>query len=353
MPAPVVAGVPVTPIRPAAPTRLLRLPPPAWTFDFARRPTLDAGPGRPAIAFARPSPGRYVAADGSETVVAAGVPRWGDRGLLIETGRTNAFLNASAPASHTSPALATGFHTLSVDGPGTVAVAANSATGSGFGTASAGSPVTFQLTVGGTVDFTVSGSPTRAQCENGAWPTSFIDTAGSPVARAADSAVIHGVDTAPWYNPAEGTLAVTAEFVTEAAALTLAPTAQFVATFSNGTNSEIVAGFNRNGAFDAIYAFLREAGVNKVLCGLAPPPGPGRHGLATAWRSGDSAFAVDGVLAETTLDDPYTPPPITRLDIGQAATSGGLNHIDGFIRSISYWNYKMSGGSLVSVSSYS
>ena len=344
---------PVSPLRPVAPAALLDRPPPAWAFDFVRRPTLAAGPGRPAINFSRPSPGRYAAIDGSETLFGADVPRWGDRGLLIEGARTNAFLNAGAPVSHTSPALAAGYHTLSVVGSGTVAVAANSATGSGFGTASTGSPVTFLLTGGGTVDFTVTGSPARAQCENGAWPTSFIETAGSPASRAADSVVIAGIDSAPWYNPAEGTLAVAAEFVTESAALALQPTAQFVAIFSNGTNSEIVAGFNRNGTFDAINVFLREAGVNRVLGGMTPPPGPGRHVMATAWRSGDSAFAVDGALATMTTDDPFTPPPITRLDIGQAATSGGINHIDGFIRSISYWRHRLKSETICSISFYS
>mgnify|MGYP003654979552 CR=1 FL=1 len=153
--------------------------PPVSPLDFVRRPTLAAGPGRPAISFSRPSPGRYAAIDGSETLFGADVPRWGDRGLLIEGARTNAFLNASAPVSHTSPALAAGYHTLSVVGSGTVAVAANSASGSGFGTASTGSPVTFLLTGGGTVDFTVTGSPARAQGENGGPPTASSSPAST------------------------------------------------------------------------------------------------------------------------------------------------------------------------------
>ena len=125
--------------------------------------------------------------------------------------------------------------------------------------------------------------------------------------------------------------------MTESAALALQPTAQFVAIFSNGTNSEIVAGFNRNGTFDAINVFLREAGVNRVLGGMTPPPGPGRHVMATAWRSGDSAFAVDGALATMTTDDPFTPPPITRLDIGRSPVGGGTNYFDGYVRSVFYW----------------
>lgn len=108
------------------------------------------------------------------------------KGVLIEEARTNSFLNSTVPASHTSPSLATGTYTLWVEGSGSMAVAAGTATGSGFGTAAAGNPVTFTITGAGTVTFTETGTVDRAQCENGAYATSFILTAASAATRQKD-----------------------------------------------------------------------------------------------------------------------------------------------------------------------
>ncbi len=89
----------------------------------------------------------------------------------------------------------TGDFTLSVSGTAAVTVAAGTATGTGFGQATAGNPVTFNLTSTGTVTLTLdSGSLDTAQggqavkqVEPGSTATSFIITDGSPpVTRTAD-----------------------------------------------------------------------------------------------------------------------------------------------------------------------
>jgi len=98
----------------------------------------------------------------------------------------NYFLNSAAPATQTIDftALGTGDYTLSVYGAGTVTSADVGATGTGHGTASAGTDVTFNLSVAGTVSFTLSGgTPTYVQVEKKAFSTPPIVTAGASVTR--------------------------------------------------------------------------------------------------------------------------------------------------------------------------
>jgi len=108
------------------------------------------------------------------------------QGVLIEPERSNFFLNSSAPASQTI-SLDTGVFTLSVSGPGSAAISANTATGSGWGAATEGNPVTVNISSAGTADCAVSGGPDHVQLENGAFPTSAIVTSGSPATRGGDA----------------------------------------------------------------------------------------------------------------------------------------------------------------------
>lgn len=90
----------------------------------------------------------------------------------------------------------TGDYTLSVEGTAAVTVAAGTATGTGFGQATEGNPVTFNLSVAGTVTLTLN-SGTLATDQNGnyikqvekqSFATSFIPTDGATANRTADDA---------------------------------------------------------------------------------------------------------------------------------------------------------------------
>lgn len=104
---------------------------------------------------------------------------------LVEPDRTNYFLNSTVPANQ-SISLTTGTFTLSVTGDGSVACAAGTATGTGFGSASSGAPVVMTITGAGTIDCTVTDTPSYVQVENGAYATSPIVTGGVASSRTRD-----------------------------------------------------------------------------------------------------------------------------------------------------------------------
>ena len=93
----------------------------------------------------------------------------------------------------------TGDFTLSVYGTAAVTVAAGTATGTGFGQATEGNPVTFNLSVTGTVTLTLDSGTldtyqgaAMKQVEQGAVSTPFIKTSGGPGSRTIDQ-ILH-----PW-----------------------------------------------------------------------------------------------------------------------------------------------------------
>ena len=129
--------------------------------------------------------------DKTPVSVGANVARFekvgGYNALLVEPEGTNYFLNSDTPATQTTESLAEGTYTCWIDGTGSATVAANGATITGAGAAVDGTPVTFVVTVAGTVDVTIAGGPTRCQVENSVVPTSYIVTVATAVTRATES----------------------------------------------------------------------------------------------------------------------------------------------------------------------
>jgi hypothetical protein len=83
--------------------------------------------------------------------------------------------------------LGAGTYTLWMEGTGSVLVAAVTAVGSGFATASAGSPVTITITIAGTVIVTPSGSVLRFQLNNGPVVLPYVLTTAATVTSTADA----------------------------------------------------------------------------------------------------------------------------------------------------------------------
>ena len=203
-------------------------------------------------------------------------------GYVPWPARTNHFLNSSVPATQTSGALSTGTYTLWMTGTGSVAVAGNTATITGAGTATDGSPVTFVVTVGGTVDYTVTGSPTKAQSENGAYQSPYILTAGAAVARNADVdqypttagpiAAVGAIslDFTPYHAPS-GTIALWGTYV---------DASNYTAILHDATNlifRKRIAGSN----YDATIA-------NAFVSGTT-------YKVAATWGAAGTAIYLDGV----------------------------------------------------------
>ncbi len=155
-----------------------------WALVDGKIVPYDDEAGRPGR---RNSKAWEINAAGELIEFAIDEPRRTAAGDVIEPASTNLFLNSTSPATQTVT-LATGDNTLTVWGSGSVQIAANTATGTGFGTATDGSPVTVNITGAGSVDCTVAGSPTIVNLEAGSG-TSPIVTAGSSVTRAADTLV--------------------------------------------------------------------------------------------------------------------------------------------------------------------
>lgn len=111
------------------------------------------------------------------------------KGLFSEIARTERFLNSTAPATQ-NITLVAGTYIVWMTGTGSVTAAAGTATATGFGVCTQGSPLVIVCTVGGTASFTVAGTVNRCSVENSAplgVPQSFIETAGAAVTRSLET----------------------------------------------------------------------------------------------------------------------------------------------------------------------
>jgi len=108
-------------------------------------------------------------------------------GCLPEPASTNYFLNSGAPVTQIIT-LAAGTYVTWMTGTGSITTSAGTATASGYGVASSGTPNTIVVTVGGTVVFTVGGTVTTGTVESNVLnkPTSYNPTTSAAVTRAAD-----------------------------------------------------------------------------------------------------------------------------------------------------------------------
>lgn len=164
------------------------------------------------LTFSRLSSGTYFDAAGILQTAGSGVMRFdhdpvtGQRlGVLFEGARTNLLLGSDAPSTQNVTVTGTAF-TLSFWGTGTITLSGASTAGPLVG---AGANDRARLTFtpsAGTLTLTVSGDVGRAQLEASTFPSSYIKTEGSTVARAADICTVPLADIG--YSGGECTIIV-------------------------------------------------------------------------------------------------------------------------------------------------
>jgi len=197
---------------------------PALSLDFVGSTTLD-----PRITFTRTTTGTFIGSNGLIQSAAIDAPRYDYdpttlalRGLLIEGTRTNLFLasllNGTVLLTQNVTVTAQAY-TISFYGTGTITLSGTaSATITGTGAYPARTTYTFTPTAG-TLICTVSGTVQFANCEAGAFASSFIPTAATTVQRTIDTASMTGTNFTSWFNASAGTFVA----VADTAQLTPAP----------------------------------------------------------------------------------------------------------------------------------
>lgn len=124
------------------------------------------------------------------------------KGLLLEAARTNIFVQSGTPADQSVTVNAVP-HVFSFYGTGSITLTgAHSATLVGSGVFPARSMLYFTPTAG-SLTFTISGSVTAPQLEEGDVVSSYIPSGASATLRSEDVA---SVNLGAWFNSTEGTL---------------------------------------------------------------------------------------------------------------------------------------------------
>jgi len=172
-----------------------------------------------------------------------------------------------------------------------------------------------------------------AQIEAGAFATSYIPTVAATVTRSADIATMTGTNFSSWYNPAEGSVAVSAASTRPS---TSSPATR-IFSFNDGTsNNEIRTGNTTT---------LQVLDAAIVQANLAPTPLIPYDGtaftFASAWSANNFASVTTGAVATDTTG---TIPTVTQLLLGSGPSAIGV--LGGHIRSIAYYNTRLPNATL-------
>lgn len=261
-------------------------------------------------------------------------------GLLIEEARTNLLLNSDTLSTQNITTTAQAY-TLSFYGTGTVTLSGTSTAGPlvGTGVFPNRASLTFTPTAG-TLTLTVSGTVSNAQLEAGGFRTSYIFTAGASVTRSADVATMVGNNFSNWYNQTTGTLAVAFD-----------ASANSTATYVSASNGTITQNSlhidNDTGNMRAVYY---SGGTAVATIGLTAIGTVGAvNRIATAYAVNDFAASRNGVLG-TSITSGALPVSLTQLNIGVDDRLTAQYYTSNHIKSISYYNTRLTNAQLQAVS---
>ena len=190
----------------------------------------------------------------------------------------------------------------------------------------------------GAIDITIRiGLP---QLELGAFATSVIPTTTTALTRAADVASMTGANFSSWYNQTEGTVA--AEF------------SHFrpggfpvIASINNGSLSDrinLIASTTAQFRGSVVAANVAQA---EIATGTYTVNSIGK--IAVATKANDFALAASSGVIQ--IDTSGTMPPVDRLQLG--FQTGGLDVLNGHIRSFAYYPTRLSNETLQSLTTSS
>lgn len=258
------------------------------------------------------------------------------KGLLIESGRSNYFLNSlingtnlSTQSVTTSPSA----YTLSFYGTGSIVLSGtHSATVAGTGVFPSRKTYTFTPTAG-TLTATVSGTVQYAQLELGLTASSFIPTAGSSVARSADQVSVSGTNFSSWYNQSEGTFK-----------------ASFICADITSNNPHfITVDDGINGATNRYAVFGLGTGFSTRVIVSTTQYNPTMSGtrkqtstdtVTFAYKANSCAAAANGGSTGTSAP-PSLPVGFAKLLIGNPYTLNSTGYMNGWMQQISYWPQRL------------
>lgn len=207
------------------------------------------------ISCARASGGTIINKNQVQEVIANNITRidWKDAkpGFLIEEQRTNYLLNSGVPVTQ-SVSLTANTYTLSVVGSGSCTLS-----GGPTGVVTEGVDITFTLASTTTVTFTVAGTLTRFQCENGQYSTSYIPTTSAAATRLGDVVTL---PISSFWNQNEGT--IYCEFIGHKLGKSIN---SIIFQIDDGTANNRFWIYCNDPGLDTLYSVITVDGVNKLV----------------------------------------------------------------------------------------
>ena len=172
-----------------------------------------------------------------------------------------------------------------------------------------------------------------AQLEEGAFPTSYIPTTSATVTRAADVASITGANFSSFYNNTAWTLAVTGDTASQ-----------------NAVMGGIRAASDAFGDGPYVARSSTNYGFFKSDLSTFISSSPSGFRIAAALEANNAGFSLNGSTASTDLACAVVTSP-TSLSIGGRTWSGAGAELNGHMRRLTYWPWRLSNATLQALTS--
>ena len=171
-----------------------------------------------------------------------------------------------------------------------------------------------------------------AQFERGAFPTSYIPTSGSAVARSSDVASLAVSEFG--YNQDQGSVVV------EASVNTLAQTNHNDLSLYGNGNTRIDSGYRVGGSSSGVYTlWVRNNNVDSALLLLSGITANTPYKTAYSLSNNDFALSLNGGSVAADTSGPV--PTINQVKIGF-----GYDYLNGHIKSVQYYPLRLSNAQL-------